>query len=88
MACYLCPAPWPPGPKSNPLLASHHNGGSEPGANTTMVDRFIARHNIEHFRELISKETDEGKLKTLRRLLAEEEAKLKRAIEEHRKETD
>jgi hypothetical protein len=33
-----------------------------------MVDRFIARHNIEHFRELISKETDEGKLKTLRRI--------------------
>ena len=53
-----------------------------------MVDRFVARHNIEHFRELISKETDEDKLKTLRRLLAEEEAKLKRAIEAHRKETD
>jgi hypothetical protein len=53
-----------------------------------MVDRFVARHNIEHFRELISKETDEGKLKTLRRLLAEEEAKLKRAIEAHHKEKD
>jgi hypothetical protein len=45
-----------------------------------MVDRFVARHNIEHFRELISRETDESKLKTLRRLLAEEEAKLARAI--------
>jgi len=53
-----------------------------------MVDRFVARHNIEHFRELISTETDEGKLKTLRRLLAEEEEKLKRAIEAHRKEKD
>jgi hypothetical protein len=46
-----------------------------------MVDRFVARHNIEHFRELIARETDEGKLRTLRLLLAEEEAKLARAIE-------
>ncbi len=53
-----------------------------------MVDRFIARHNIEHFRELISKETDEGKLQTLRRLLAEEEAKLMRATDAHREEKD
>jgi hypothetical protein len=53
-----------------------------------MVDRFVARHNIEHFRELILKETDEGRLKILRRLLAEEEEKLKSAIKAHRKETD
>jgi hypothetical protein len=52
-----------------------------------MVDRFVARHNIEHLRDLISKETDEVKLKTLRRLLVEEEEKLKRAIEAQRKET-
>jgi hypothetical protein len=53
-----------------------------------MVDRFVAQHNIEHFRELIAKETDQGKRQTLRRLLAEEEAKLKRATEAHRKEKD
>jgi hypothetical protein len=46
-----------------------------------MVDRFVAQHNIEHFRELISKETDEGKRQVLQRLLAEEEVKLARAIE-------
>ena len=46
-----------------------------------MADRFVARHNIEHFRELLSKETDESKRQNLRRLLAEEEAKLKRAME-------
>jgi hypothetical protein len=63
-------------------------GAANRGRSTIMVDRFVARHNIEHFRELISKETDESKLKTLRRLLAEEEAKLKRAIEAHRKEKD
>jgi len=53
-----------------------------------MVDRFVARHNITHFRELISKEADEAKLKILRRLLAEEEEKSKRAVEAHRKEKD
>jgi hypothetical protein len=52
-----------------------------------MVDRFVARHNIEHFRELISREPDEDKLRTLRRLLAEEEAKLARAIEAEKQRT-
>ena len=53
-----------------------------------MVDRFVAQRNIEYFRELISKESDEGKLKTLRRLLADEEEKLKRAIELQRNKKD
>ena len=41
-----------------------------------MVDRDIARLNIEHFRRLLTKETDETKRKMIMRLLAEEEAKL------------
>jgi hypothetical protein len=37
---------------------------------------YVARLNIEHFRQLIGRETDARKLELLRRLLAEEEAKL------------
>ena len=37
---------------------------------------YVARLNIEHFRRLIAGETDPKKLEILRRLLAEEEAKL------------
>ena len=40
------------------------------------MDRTIARLNIEHYRRLLGKETDETKRKTIARLLAEEEAKL------------
>ena len=36
----------------------------------------VARANIEHYRKLLAKETDETKRQTLERLLAEEEAKL------------
>jgi uncharacterized caspase-like protein len=40
------------------------------------MDRSIARLNVEHFRRLLAKETDETRRQTLQRLLAEEEAKL------------
>lgn len=40
------------------------------------MDRTVARLNIEHYRRLIAKETDETRRQTLQRLLAEEEAKL------------
>jgi hypothetical protein len=40
------------------------------------MDRSIARLNIEHFRRLLETETDQTKRQTIRRLLAEEEAKL------------
>ena len=40
------------------------------------MDRTVARLNIEHFRRLLAKETDESRRRTLIRLLAEEEAKL------------
>ena len=40
------------------------------------MDRFIARHNIEHFRNQLATETDETKRQMILRLLADEEAKL------------
>jgi hypothetical protein len=40
------------------------------------VDRTVARLNIEHFRRLLARETDEARRQILLRLLAEEEAKI------------
>jgi hypothetical protein len=40
------------------------------------MDRTVARLNIEHFRRLLAKETDETRRQILQRLLTEEEAKL------------
>lgn len=40
------------------------------------LDRTVARLNVEHYRRLLAKETDEMRRQTLMRLLAEEEAKL------------
>ena len=37
---------------------------------------FIFRANIAHYKELLAEETDTSKIETLRKLLAEEEAKL------------
>jgi hypothetical protein len=40
------------------------------------MNKAIARLNIEHFRKCLSEEADESKREVLRRLLADEEAKL------------
>ncbi|HUI14961.1 MAG TPA: hypothetical protein VL048_16000 [Xanthobacteraceae bacterium] len=40
------------------------------------MDRTVAHLNIEHYRKLLARETDESKRQTLLRLLEEEEAKL------------
>jgi hypothetical protein len=40
------------------------------------MDLFIARLNIEHFRTLLIKETDEARRKTILQLLEAEEKKL------------
>lgn len=40
------------------------------------MDRTVAHLNIEHYRRLLEKETDETRRQTLLRLLAEEEAKI------------
>jgi hypothetical protein len=44
------------------------------------MDRYIAEHNIEHFKSLLTTERDEAKRQCILRLLSEEEAKL-RSIE-------
>jgi hypothetical protein len=41
-----------------------------------LVDKVIARLNIEHYRKQLADETDEAGRNTIMRLLAEEEAKL------------
>ena len=45
----------------------------------------IAKLNIEHFRRLLASETDPVKRETVARLLAEEEAKLRRLEEQEAK---
>ncbi len=40
------------------------------------MERTVARLNIEHYRKLLTNESDEAKRQVLLRLLAEEEAKL------------
>ena len=40
------------------------------------MDRTVAHLNVEHYRLLLEKETDEARRQTLMRLLAEEEAKI------------
>ena len=40
------------------------------------MDKFVAQANIDHYRKLLAKETDETKREALARRLAEEEAKL------------
>jgi hypothetical protein len=42
----------------------------------------ISRLNIDHYRRLLATDTDESKRQTVMRLLAEEEAKLSKKIEE------
>jgi hypothetical protein len=41
-----------------------------------VMDRTVAHFNIEHYRKLLTQAMDEAKRQTIRRLLAEEEAKL------------
>ena len=40
------------------------------------MDRSVARLNIEHYRRLLAKETDESRRRAILRLLTEEETKL------------
>ena len=44
------------------------------------MDKFVARHNIEHFQKLLSESTDAEERRKLMRLLAEEEAKLAKLL--------
>ncbi len=47
------------------------------------MDRMVARLNIDHYEHLLEKETNEAERERLRRLLAEELEKLRKAELEH-----
>ncbi len=47
------------------------------------MDRMVARLNIEHYEHLLEKETNQVEREKLRRLLAEEREKLRKAELEH-----
>jgi len=49
------------------------------------LDRTVAHLNIEHYRRLLAKETDESSRQMIIRLLAEEEAKLAGNVPKDRK---
>ncbi len=51
------------------MSAPHHSGDAA-------VDRSVARLNIEHYKRLLARETDEASRQQLLRLLADEEAKI------------
>jgi len=52
------------------------------------TDRFVAKLNIEHFQRKLAEETDEAKRQILKKLLAEEEAKLAKLEEASRGKKD
>jgi hypothetical protein len=45
-------------------------------ARMPMMDKFVAKANIDHFRRKLAQATDENERQTLTRLLSEDEAKL------------
>ena len=53
-----------------------------------LMDEFIAKANIEHFKEQLKTETDEGKRRVLERLLADEEQKLAAALRRRRERNE
>ena len=51
---------------------------------TPIMDKFVAKANIEHYRRKLAAETNETKREALARLLAEEEVKLASLMNEKR----
>ena len=49
------------------------------------MDRFVARRNIEHFRQQLAEAPNPAVRENLARLLAEAEEQLKRAEEAHKR---
>jgi hypothetical protein len=49
------------------------------------VEGFVARQNIEHYRAMLKGTTDPEKRRMIEKLLLEEEAKLQKYEEEHKK---
>ena len=48
------------------------------------MDRFVHRKNVEHFQEMLKTMTDPADRENIRKLLAEEEAALRKAEEEYK----
>ncbi len=48
------------------------------------MKRFVMRHNIEHYREMLKTVIDPVQRSIIEKLLVEEEAKLKKAEEDHK----
>ena len=46
------------------------------------MERFVHRQNVEHYREMLKTVTDAAQREKLKKLLAEEEAALRKAEEE------
>jgi hypothetical protein len=49
------------------------------------MERFVIRQNIEHYREMLKIATDLERRGVIERLLLEEEARLKKYDEDHKK---
>lgn len=49
------------------------------------MERFVHRQNVEHYREMLKTVTDPAQREKIRKLLAEEEAALRKAEEEYKK---
>ena len=50
------------------------------------MERFVGRQNIEHYRAMIKNATDLERRGVFKKLLRDEEAKLKKYEEDHQKE--
>ncbi len=49
------------------------------------MERFVIRQNIEHYREMLKITTDPEQRRQIEKLLLEQEAKLKKYDEDHKK---
>jgi hypothetical protein len=49
------------------------------------VEGYVARQNIEHYRAMLKNITDPEKRRMIEKLILEEEAKLKKYDEDHKK---
>jgi len=49
------------------------------------MERFVIRQNIEHYREMLKTTTDPAQRAAIEKLLREEEPKLKKYDEDHKK---
>jgi hypothetical protein len=50
------------------------------------MERFVHRQNVEHYREMLKTVTDPAQREKIGKLLAEEEAALRKAEEEYKKQ--